>query len=272
MTSLQTQDARKVLGIIGDPVKQVKSPAVFNDYFDSRGVNAVMVPLHVGTTEFQEVLEGLRFVKNFAGAVITVPHKHAACNAAEVRSPMVQATEMANVLVPVGQGQWSAEMLDGVGLLNALRRRNISSAGLRTLIVGAGGAGTAIAVALQQLGQVRSFGIADIDSQRAETLVAKLEHAERAEPDPAAYQLVINATPVGMGSAELPVDTNRILAGTIVCDAVMDPPKTRFLGEAEKRGGTIVEGREMLLGQVIPILRFFGLLGTHPAGEKDGRR
>ncbi len=273
MISLETAGGSKVLGIIGDPVKQVKSPAVFNDYFRRRGINAVMVPLHVETTEFQKVLEGLRSVKNFAGAIITVPHKHEAYKAAGVRSAMVQDTEMANVLVPAGKNQWSAEMLDGIGLLNALRQRNISSAGLRTLIIGAGGAGTAIAVALQQLGQVRSFGIADTDSQRADALVAKLGHAERAEPDPAAYQLVINATPVGMGSAELPADASRILPGTIVCDAVMDPPKTRFLREAEKRGGTIVEGKEMLLGQVSPIIRFFGLHGgLTPAGKMNGQR
>jgi shikimate dehydrogenase len=232
-----------------------------------------MVPLHVGSNDFQKALDGLRSVNNFAGAILTVPHKHEAYSVAEVRSPMVQDTEMANVLVPVGQGQWSAEMLDGVGLFNALRKRNISTAGLRTLIIGAGGAGTAIAVALQQLGRVLSFGIVDIDNQRAEKLVAKLDNAERADPDPAAYQLVVNATPVGMGSAELPADPRRILPGTVVCDAVMDPPKTRFLREAENRGCTVVEGKEMLLGQVAPIVRFLGLHGGFTAaGEISGEQ
>ncbi len=273
MLSLETAGDMKVLGIIGDPVKQVQSPAVFNDYFQNRGVKARMVPLHVGSNEFKKALEGLRSVKNFAGAIITVPHKHEAFTVAAERSPMVTDTEMANVLVPVGRNQWSADMLDGVGLFNALRKRNIPTAGLRTLIIGAGGAGTAIAVALQQLGQVISFGIADIDDRRAEKLVAKLRNAERADPDPAAYQLVINATPVGMGSAELPADTRRIVPGTVVCDAVMDPPKTRFLREAENNGCTIVEGMEMLLGQLIPIVRFFGLqAGLTAAGEMNCER
>jgi len=250
----------KVIGIIGDPVRQVKSPAVFGDYFRAAGINAVMVPLHVGSGSFYKVLEGLRYVKNFGGAVITIPYKHEAYRMARERSPMVQDTEMANVLVPRGDDQWAAGMYDGVGLINALQKRNITIAGLRALVIGAGGAGTAIAVALQQLGQVASLGIADVDRQRAERLVLKLDNAEIVEPNPESYQLVVNATPVGMGSNEIPADAGRISPGSIVCDAIMDPPKTRFLREAEQNGSIIVEGKEMLFGQVEPIVRFLGLL------------
>jgi hypothetical protein len=64
-----------VLGIIGDPIKQVKSPFTFGEYFRLHGINAVMVPLHVGNDDFQRVLEGLREVKNFGGTVITIPYK-----------------------------------------------------------------------------------------------------------------------------------------------------------------------------------------------------
>lgn len=257
---------KKVFGIIGDPVRQVKSPAIFGDYFRACGIDAVMVPFHVGSSEFQKVLEGLRSVKNFGGAIITIPHKHDAYKVARVRSPMVQKTEMANVLVPVEDDQWSAELFDGVGLINALQKRNITTAGVRALVIGAGGAGTAIAVALQQLGHVMSLGIADIDRQRAEKLVVKLDNAERVEPNPENYQLVVNATPVGMNSDEIPVDTSRISPGTIVCDAIMDPPKTRFLRESEQNGCIIVEGVEMLIGQVEPIARFLGLRsGSDPS-------
>jgi shikimate dehydrogenase len=143
-----------VLGIIGDPIKQVKSPFTFGEYFRLHGINAVMVPLHVGNDDFQRVLEGLRGVKNFGGAVITIPYKYEAYNIAFKKGPMALATGTANVLVPLGRDQWSAEMLDGVGLIYALRRRSIETTGLRTLIVGAGGAGTAIAMALQQLARI----------------------------------------------------------------------------------------------------------------------
>lgn len=259
MTALSSNETTSVLAIIGDPVKQAKSPATFADYFTLHGIDAVMVPLHVSEKDFLPVLEGLRAVKNFAGAVITIPHKYHACRAAYTRGPMAIKTGTANVLTPIGKNRWSAEMLDGIGLINALEKRSIAIRGLRTLLIGAGGAGTAIGVALEQLGQVASIAITDPDRTRAENLLAKLQHAEITGPDPAGYQLVINASPIGMGSNESPADATRITAGTIVCDAIMEPPKTRFLQIAEQRGCTIVEGREMLLGQVEDVVRFFGL-------------
>ena len=69
MISVESEGDRKVLGIIGDPVRQVKSPAVFNDNVQRCGTNAVMVPLHVGSNEFQKALDGLRPANNFAGAI-----------------------------------------------------------------------------------------------------------------------------------------------------------------------------------------------------------
>ena len=249
---------QRIFGIIGDPIKQVKSPTIFREYFRLHGINAVMVPLHVGAAEFQRVLKGLRGVKNFAGAVITIPHKYDAYSMAYRRGPMALATGTANVLVPYGRDQWSAEMLDGIGLINALKKRSIETAGLRTLIIGAGGAGTAIAVALQQFGRVASIGISDTNSARAEDLVAKLANAEIMKPDLKAYQLVVNASPVGMGSDETPLDVSALSSDTIVCDAIMHPPKTRFLREAEDKGCVVVEGLEMLHGQVESIIRFLG--------------
>ncbi|MBE0584836.1 MAG: shikimate dehydrogenase, partial [Desulfofustis sp.] len=191
----------------------MKSPATFGDYFMSHGINAVMVPLHVGEKDFLTVLGGLRAVKNFAGAIVTIPHKYQAYQAAHTRGAMALRTGTANVLAPIGKDRWSAEMLDGVGLVQALRKRGISIRGLRTLLIGAGGAGTAIAVALEQLGQVASISIAEPDGTRARHLLAKLERAELGGADPAGYQLVVNASPVGMGSDESPVDASRIAAG-----------------------------------------------------------
>jgi len=263
-------DDEKVLGIIGDPVTQVKSPAIFGEYFQRHGIKAVMIPLHVGPGNFCRVLEGLRAVKNFAGVVVTIPYKPDAYNLAHIISTMARDTQMANVLAPMNKDRWAADMLDGVGLINALQKRAIATTGLRTLVIGAGGAGTAVAVALQQLGRVASIDIVETDRRRAEILAAKLESADIVEADPEGYQLVVNCSPVGMSSAEIPVDVSRISPGTIVCDAIMEPPQTRFLQEAGKKGCIIVEGKEMLLGQVEPIVRFLGLQGgnTH-AGEED---
>lgn len=258
-THITISNSQRVLAIIGDPIHQVKSPGTFGKYFQTHDIGAVMVPLHVAAEDFSRVLKGLRGIKNFTGAVVTIPHKYDAYKVAHKRGPAAQATGTANVLAPFGKDQWSAEMLDGVGFINALEKRSIETAGLRTLIIGAGGAGTAIAVALEQLGRVGFIGIWDTDIQRAEALCAKLAQAEIVKPDTSEYQLVVNASPVGMGSDSMPLDSPRFSSGTIVCDAIMHPPKTRFLREAEKQGCIIVEGLEMLQGQVESIVRFLGL-------------
>ncbi len=254
----------QIVAIIGDPIRQARSPAVFGSYFNKHRIEAVMVPLHVTAAEFDRVLSGLRRIRNFGGLVVTIPHKMRACQIADICGPMAQATGTANALVPIGDNQWSAEMFDGIGLLTALDKRQIAIAGLEVLLLGAGGAGTAIAVALEQRGRVGRISIVETDQTRAETLAAKLSSARviaapGAPVDLAAYQLIINASPVGMRSSELPLELIGCTAGTIVCDAIMDPPKTAFLRQAEKKGCVIVEGLQMLKGQVEPLARFLGL-------------
>ncbi len=276
----------QIVAIIGDPIRQAQSPAVFGSYFNKHRIEAVMVPLHVTAAEFERVLDGLRRIRNFAGLVVTIPHKMRACQIAEVRGPMARATGTANVLAPIGDNQWSAEMFDGIGLLTALNRRQIDITGLEVLLIGAGGAGTAIAVALEQRGRVGRISIVETEPTRAGTLAARLQAARvigaTADPlDLAAYQLIINATPVGMRSTEVPLDASACAAGTIVCDAVMDPPKTHFLSQAERNGCIIVAGLEMLKGQVEPLARFLGLAapedppvdaaGACRAGASDNR-
>ena len=88
VTGITDKNDQIVLGIIGDPRKQVKSPATFGEYFRLHGINAVMVPLHVESDDFERVLEGLRGVKNFGGAVVTIPHKYETYKMAFKKGPI----------------------------------------------------------------------------------------------------------------------------------------------------------------------------------------
>jgi shikimate dehydrogenase len=254
----------QIVAIIGDPIRQAQSPAVFGSYFNKHRIEAVMVPLQVTASEFERVLNGLRGIRNFAGLVVTIPHKMQACQIADVRGPMARATGTANVLAPIGDNQWSAEMFDGIGLLTALDSRQIEITGLDVLLIGAGGAGTAVAVALEQHGRVGRISIVETDPTRADTLATKLSDArvittQGAPIELSAYQLIINTSPVGMRSNETPLALSGCAAGTIVCDAVMDPPRTEFLRQAQRKGCVIVAGLEMLQGQVEPLARYLGL-------------
>lgn len=254
----------KLLAIIGNPIEQVRSPAVFADYCRIHDIAAVMVPLKVSQANFAQVLKGLRLVENFAGAVVTIPHKTLACQIASSRGPMAKATGTANVLAPIGDNQWSAEMYDGIGLINALQKKKIDVTGLDVLLFGAGGAGTAIGVALERLGRVASIGIVDPDFDKASALAARLDTGAVVAPEPEHYQMIVNASPVGMRSEQAPFDAGRCQPGTIVCDAVMDPDLTSLLRQAEKNGCRIVKGLEMLHGQLEALVAFLKLNEVPP--------
>jgi len=256
---LQNVSGKLVLAIIGDPINQAKSPFVFNNYFQLHCINAEMVPFHVHPEDFETVLNGLRKIRNFAGAIITIPHKRKAFEIAAIKGLHASKTNSANVMVPIEGNLWACDMLDATGLLNALQKRKIEIKGLKTLIIGAGGAGSAIAVALREIANVGQIGLVDINSKTAEQLAAKLENAEVVASNPEGYQLVVNASHVGMGTQEIPLNPSKLNPGTIVCDAIMDPPITRLLDEAKKKGCVIVRGLEILEGQVKPILEALNL-------------
>ena len=259
-TPLMASSETQVLAIIGDPISQAKSPQVFADYFQRENIDAVLVPLHVRPPDLRRVIDSLHAIVNFAGLVITIPHKPAACALADDIGPLAAACGAANALVPLGDGRWQADMFDGVGLLKALEQRQVSIAGRKTLVVGAGGAGAAIVAALRTLGGVGPITIADIDSVRARQLAARFPGCVSGPADPAGFELVVNASPCGMASDDCPLDSARLSPDAIVCDAIMQPPHTRLLLEARQQHNcTIVAGLEMLQGQVQALVDFFAL-------------
>ncbi len=253
---------RKVYVIVGDPVGQVRSPAVFNALYAERGVDAVMVPFEVPAGQLEAVLGSLRSVRNLGGIVATIPHKLEAAAIAVRRSERVRLAGAANVLKPVPDG-WEADLFDGVGFLTGLAKRGIAAAGRRIAIVGAGGAGLAIAEALLS-GGAAAITIFDRDRAKAGSAVAQLGRTwpgkiEERAPD-ASADIVVNATPCGMRPGDpLPVDLDRIAPSAFVADAIMKPPLTALLIEAARRKHPTMEGRHMLDGQVESIWEFLGM-------------
>ena len=215
--------------------------------------------MQVRAEDVGSFLNQIRKVGNVDGVIATIPHKQAVCERASERGPLALATEAANVLKPIGKSEWAAEIFDGYGSVEAFRRRGIDRSGKRVLIIGAGGAGAALAVAFRKLTEVGRMRIADIDSERAKALAARVGNAETGLPDPADFQIVINATPFGMGSDETPVDSSLLSRDTIVSDALIKPAKTRLLKEAEAMGCQIVCGGEMLEWQGGSIMRYWGV-------------
>ncbi|RZL86038.1 MAG: shikimate dehydrogenase [Variovorax sp.] len=253
---------RTLYAIIGDPIAQARSPEVFNKLFAQHGIDAEMVALHVGADKLEAVLEGLAAIRNFAGAVITIPHKAAAARIATLRSPRVDVAGVANVLRPSPSG-WSADLFDGEGFVAGLRQCGHGVDFESAAVVGAGGAGMAIATALLDAG-VGSVAIHDVDGSRVQDACKRLSvtysgRVQGREPT-TADQLVVNATPIGMKEDDgLPFELDLLAPGAVVADAIMKPPRTRLLAEAARRGHPVQEGRHMLDRQAEAIWRFLAM-------------
>jgi shikimate dehydrogenase len=151
-------------------------------------------------------------------------------------------------------------------MVKALQTQRVLDANTRVLLVGAGGVGRAIAVALALAG-VGSLVTANRTQAKAEDLA---DTVRRAAPtcaveagsavDPSAFDIVINATSLGLnGQGPLPVEVSRVSETALVAEVVMAPEVTPLLQAAQTRGLGIVRGREMLTQQLEAIVDFFGM-------------
>ena len=240
---------------------------MFNQLFRERGVDAVMLPMLVSVDRFETALSGLRAVDNVAGLVITVPHKVAAAQLMRTGSQRAKLAMAANALRPC-PGGWEGDLFDGEGFVHGMKAEGRNVAGARCTVVGCGGAGAAISFALLEAG-VQSLSIWDIDRRKSELLMERLRGAYRADvsigaPD-AETDIAINATPLGMNVEDpLPIAVTSLRPSAIVADAIMKPPFTRLLMEAQRHGCAIHAGRHMLDHQVESIWSFFGLPRSAP--------
>jgi shikimate dehydrogenase len=253
----------RVYGIVGDPIEQVKSPQMFTTEFRARGLDAVLVPLHFKPQDFDAGVAGAMRLANLGGLVFTIPYKARACAFAEALGPQAQRVGAINALGRGPDGRWLGEIFDGLGCVEAFRRRGLSFAGKRVMLIGAGGAGGAIGNAIAGE-RPRSVRLHDLDRARVEALAEKISSVDsRIEVAVASatiedVDILMNASPVGMlADARLPIDVRSLPRDLIVFDAVVVPERTPLMTLAEASGCTTVYGREMMHGQRDRMIDFF---------------
>jgi shikimate dehydrogenase len=240
--------------IVGDPVGQTKSPAGLTAEFAARKVDAVCVPIHVTAEHFDAFMAAAKRVLNLDGIVVTIPHKFAALRHCDEVSDRARFLGSANVLHRIEGGRWRGDMTDGVAMVAALREAGCKIEGKRALLVGAGGAGSAVALALIEAG-VAALEIADFDAARRQSLIARLSArmpgaVTAGSADPAGFDLVVNATPIGMAPDDpLPVEAQRLEATATVADLITRPAVTPLLEIARRQGCRIVSGTDMFAVQ-----------------------
>ena len=242
--------ATRLLFIVGDPIAQVKSPAGVTQAYAALGRNTMCVPAHVAPADLAAWLDGTGRAQNVDGIIVTVPHKFAAFALCATATPRAAFLGAANVLRRAADGRWHGDMVDGVGFVQALRKRGGEPAGRRALLVGAGGAGSAIAHALLDAG-VATLALHDADTARRDTLLQRLAavapgRVQAGSADPAGFDIAVNATPMGMGAGDpLPFDVARLAPACFVGCVVTAPAVTPLIVAARAAGCATLTGSDM---------------------------
>ena len=262
----------RVVAIFGDPIAQVKSPAGVTRALKRLGRDCVVVPAHVASEDVGTFLAGALATRNVAGLIATIPHKFAAyshCKSASARAHVLGAV---NVMRRNDDGSWHGDMLDGIGFVTAARDAGCVPEQRRALLVGAGGAGSAIALALLDAGAAM-LAIHDGDARRRDELQARLArlHPGKVCPgtaDPRGFDVIVNATPAGMREGDpLPVDAAGLAPSMFVGDVITQPVQTPLLAAARALGCKTQTGVGMF-GAVATLMVEF-LIAAGPLASPD---
>ena len=249
---------------VGYPTHSFKSPLIYNPWFEKNGIDAVVVPMGVKAEEYPEFFKYLFRLTNIRGALVTMPHKVTTTGLVDEVTPTVQIAGAANAVLLREDGTLLGDQFDGAGFVRGVERSGFPLAGKRALVVGNGGVGSAIAASLAAAG-VAALGLFDFARESSESLAARIdEHypqisIDTGSNDPDGYEIVVNATPLGMNDGDpLPMDVDRIAPETFVGEVVMKQQITPFLQAAKGKGCRIQVGTDMLFEQIPAYLEFFG--------------
>lgn len=253
-----------VIAHLGYPTASFKAPMIYNPWFAARGIDAVVVPLGVQAQDYAAMLPGLMRVTNLRGALVTMPHKVTTSALMDELTPTARIAGACNAILRREDGSLLGDMFDGAGFVRGVQRKGRTIAGARALVVGSGGVGSAIAASLAAAG-LAGIGLFDANPAAAEALGQRLRaHYPALEiatgsADPAGWDIVVNATPLGMQPGDkLPVDPERIAPSSFVGEVVMREQFTPLLRAAMARGCAVQVGTDMLFEMIPAYLEFFG--------------
>ncbi|WP_332776599.1 shikimate dehydrogenase family protein [Polaromonas sp.] len=260
----------ELIAHIGYPTHAFKAPMIYNPWFEQAGINAVVVPMGCKAQDYPVFLRSVFKLANIRGALITMPHKVSTVELLDEVTPTVKIAGSCNAILRRPDGSLLGDMFDGAGFVRGVQRKGLQLGGARVLVVGCGGVGSAIAASLAAAG-IGAIGLYDANPASAQALGDRLGRHYSAlqvstgSKDPAGYDLVVNATPMGMNEGDpLPMDVSRIAPSTFVGEVVMKKEMTAFLSAAQARGCAVQVGSDMLFEQIPAYLEFFGFGTTTP--------
>jgi shikimate dehydrogenase len=257
---------------LGYPTYAFKAPLIYNPWFEKNDIDAVVVPMGVKAEEYLEFFRLLFKLTNIRGALVTMPHKVTTIDLVDELTPTARVAGAANAVLLREDGSLVGDQFDGTGFVRGVLRKGFDLEGKRALVVGNGGVGSPIAASLAAAG-VAAMGLFDPNSAASESLGERLLAAYptleivTGSKDPEGYDIVVNATPLGMKDDDpLPMDVERIAPTTFVGEVVMKQEVTPFLQAALDKGCPVQVGKDMLFEQIPAYLEFFGF-GTATPDE-----
>lgn len=243
----------RVFAILADPIHHVRTPQTLNPILAGRGLDGVLVPIHVAAESLAEMVAAIRCWRNFAGFIATTPHKPAMRSLCDEVTPQAEAVGAVNAVRREPDGRLVGAMLDGDGFVAGLRAHGVEPRGLRVTLLGAGGAAAAIAVALAEAG---AASLALVNRTEAKSRALR-DRVGRLRPElpvmlglDAEADMVVNATSLGLRPDDPPpLAPESLRAGQIVAEAIMEPRMTPLLRAAETKGCRLHFGQPMLDAQ-----------------------
>ncbi|MBP1804200.1 shikimate dehydrogenase family protein [Rubellimicrobium aerolatum] len=268
----------KLIAHLGYPTESFRAPMIYNPYFERHGIDAVVVPMGVRAEDYPDFLRLAFRLSNIHGALVTMPHKVTTVALLDEVSPTARIAGACNAVRLGPDGRLQGDMFDGEGFVRGVLRKGRAVSGARVLVVGAGGVGSAIAASLARAG-AGALGLHDPRPEVVEGLAGRLRthypdlEIATGSNDPAGWDIVVNATPLGMQAGDpLPMDVERIAPATFVGEVVMKQEITPFLAAAQARGCAIQVGSDMLFEMIPAYLEFFGFRTADAAELREVAR
>ena len=258
----QVDAATRVYGVAGDPIEHSLSPVIMNTALRRENVNGVYVALHAKT--LKDLMHCVREIP-LHGLSVTMPYKQAMLEHLDNTDAHTAKIGACNTVVRGQEGKLFGFNTDVAGVLRPLEQR-LTIEGTKVLVLGAGGAARAAVFGLKERGA--EVWILNRTTVKAQKLArqAKARTIKRADLRKTAFDVIVNATPVGMGSTrDCPLKEDEIQA-KVVFDMVYDPIETRLLQAARAKGIAVIPGVEMFVHQAA---RQFEIWTGKPAPAGD---
>lgn len=244
----------EIYGIVGSPVHHSLSPRLHNAAYRAQGRSALFVPFHVERFESfwsEVVMSGTleQLGLSIKGLTVVSPHKEEAMSSARVASPMVQRAGSTNIFVRTN-GYWTADTTDPEGVALAVEERGIEIKGRRAAVVGCGGAGRAVAAALDQAGARVTLVNRGRERGHLAVRLLGLPFVPLSDFSADGFSIVVNATPVGRDDGRIPFAVEGLNEDAVVVDLAYGSSPTPLIASAVAQGRVAIDGREVLLIQV----------------------